>query len=131
MLAATSNPESVATQTAIVNGGEWAGRTVAASIVDEVNRSNGGQLGSFGVVIGATVRLGDYGISDSDLARTPVLAPGFGHQGVGYEAVRSIYGGAADNTLVSSSRTILESGPAGVAEAIRSHVNALAEVYVA
>lgn len=118
VLAATSNPESFATQTAIVGSGENSTRTVAASIVAEVNKSNVSPLGSFGVVIGATVALADFGLSDRDLERTPILAPGFGFQGAGFESLRATYGSASGNTVVSSSRGILEAGPAGVREAI-------------
>ena len=129
VLAATSNAESRATQTAVVSSGDSATRTVAASIVDEVNRSNEGPLGSFGVVIGATVTLADFGLSEADLASTPILAPGFGFQGAGFDSLRSTYGSAAANTLVSSSRGILEAGPDGLAGAIEKQVEQLAGVF--
>jgi orotidine-5'-phosphate decarboxylase len=131
VLAATSNPQSIAPQSAVQNRGEFAGRSVAASIVDEVNRSNHGALGSLGVVIGATVRLADYGISDSDLTATPILAPGFGHQGAGYDAISSVYGAAAPNLVVSSSRAILDAGVSGVADAIATQAREIAEVFAA
>jgi orotidine-5'-phosphate decarboxylase len=136
VLAATSNPESFAVQTALVHQGERAGATVAASIVAEVNESNGdardsGTLGSCGVVIGATVRLADYGISAEDFSATPILAPGFGHQGVGFDAIERVYGAASSNILVSSSRAILEAGPADVAKAVSTQVRELAKVYAA
>jgi orotidine-5'-phosphate decarboxylase len=127
VLAATSNPEAFATQTAIVAGGEFVGRTVAASIVDEMNKSNEAPLGSFGVVVGATVSLADFGISAADLSTTPVLAPGFGHQGAGYDSIDRVYGSAACNAVVSSSRAILEAGPAGIADAIATQVRDLSE----
>jgi orotidine-5'-phosphate decarboxylase len=118
VLAATSNPESVAVQTAVVSVGDFATRTVAASIVAEVNRSNTAPLGSFGVVIGATVSLADFGLAASELAITPILAPGFGFQGAAYSALAASYGAASVNAVVSSSRAILEAGPGGVAQAI-------------
>jgi orotidine-5'-phosphate decarboxylase len=129
VLAATSNPESRATQTAVVGSGDSATRTVAASIVDEVNRSNEGSLGSFGVVIGATVTLADFGLRDADLASTPILAPGFGFQGAGFGSLRSTYGSASVNTVVSSSRGILEAGPDGISSAIEQQVAELAESF--
>jgi orotidine-5'-phosphate decarboxylase len=129
VLAATSNPESFATQTAIVASGEHATQTVAASIVAEVNKSNVAPLGSYGVVIGATVTLADFGLSDRDLGFTPILAPGFGFQGAGVDTLRSTYAAASVNTIVSSSRGILEAGPAGVATAIRVQAGQLAEAY--
>jgi orotidine-5'-phosphate decarboxylase len=129
VLAATSNPESRSTQTAIVGGGPSATRTVAASIVDEVNRSNEAPLGSFGVVIGATVTLADFGLSDGDLAMTPILAPGFGFQGADFAGLRSTYGSAATNAVVSSSRGILESGPDGIHGSIARQVTELARAF--
>jgi orotidine-5'-phosphate decarboxylase len=120
VLAATSNPESVATQTAVVAVGDFATQTVAASIVAEVNKSNSAPLGSFGVVIGATVSLADFGLTASDLALTPILAPGFGFQGAHYSSLSSTYGEASANAVVSSSRGILEAGPDGIAQAIAS-----------
>ena len=129
VLAATSNPESFATQTAIVGSGENATRTVAASIVSEVNMSNEAPLGSFGVVIGATVTLADFGLSDGDLMTTPILAPGFGFQGAAFDALRGTYGGAAANTVVSSSRGILEAGPDGIRGAIAAQAAELARAF--
>ena len=129
VLAATSNAESFATQTAIVASGQNSTRTVAASIVAEVNMGNEAPLGSFGVVIGATVTLADFGLSDGDLATTPILAPGFGFQGAAFDSLRSTYGAAAANTIVSSSRGILEAGPAGIRGAIAAQAAELARAF--
>ncbi|PRY70382.1 orotidine-5'-phosphate decarboxylase [Glaciihabitans tibetensis] len=131
VLTATSNPESVGIQTAVIARGEQAGRSVSASIVAEVNSWNRKPLGDIGVVIGATVALGDYGLSDSDLAATPILAPGFGHQGVGFDALHTVYGSAAHNVVVSSSRAILDAGPDGITDVIRAQTRQLAEVFSA
>jgi orotidine-5'-phosphate decarboxylase len=131
VLAATSNPESFATQTALLQHGELAHHTVAASIVAEVNRSNAGQLGSYGVVIGATVELADFGIAPSDLGATPILSPGFGFQGAGFDGIAALFGEAAGNVIVSSSRAILEAGPDGIRSAIALQSEQLAEVFAA
>jgi orotidine-5'-phosphate decarboxylase len=131
VLTATSNPESVAIQTAVIAGGEQAGRSVSASIVAEVNSWNRQPLGNMGVVIGATVDLARYGISDTDLAATPILAPGFGHQGVGFDALHTVYGNAAHNVVVSSSRAILDAGPSGIAAELETQTRQLAEVFSA
>ena len=131
VLTATSNPESVGIQTARVTVGPHTGQSVSASIVADVNTWNTGTLGSFGVVVGATVVMADYGIADSDLAATPILAPGFGHQGIGFDAVRTVYADAAANVVVSSSRAILDAGPNGIAEEISAQARSLAEVYAA
>jgi orotidine-5'-phosphate decarboxylase len=81
------------------------------------------------VVIGATVKLADFGVSDGDLAMTPILAPGFGYQGAAFDSLRSTYGAAAVNTVVSSSRGILEAGPYGVRGAIAAQAAELARAF--
>jgi orotidine-5'-phosphate decarboxylase len=131
VLAATSNPESFASQTAILNRGEFTGLSVSASIVEEVSRGNSKDLGSVGVVIGATVSFADYGIREAALAHTPILAPGFGHQGVGFSSLTAVYGASAKNVIVSSSRAILEAGPRDIPVAIAEQADQLAEVYAA
>jgi orotidine-5'-phosphate decarboxylase len=111
VLAATSNPESVAPQLAVLSTGERAGATVAASIVREVSDYNAREsLGSIGVVLGATLTLDDYGIEAKQLEHTPILAPGFGAQGARITQVSALYGAASRNVLVSVSRDILSAG---------------------
>lgn len=121
VLAATSNPESVATQTAKRKGGQYSGLTVAAGIVAEVDDINAATpgLGHVGVVIGATVDSSDYGINADRLICTPILAPGFGAQGAVLADVPELYGDASANVLVSVSRSVLGAGPSGVAAEMR------------
>lgn len=115
VLAATSNPEAAALQSLRTPSGS----TVAATIVESVSNWNAGeQLGSTGVVIGATVDLSAVGIDPVSLVGMPVLAPGFGHQGAEYSDVRQLFGDAADSVLLSASRSILSAGPLGLADAI-------------
>lgn len=123
VLAATSNPEAVELQGAITSSG----LTVAASIVNRVQQLNGdgAGIGSVGLVLGATVDLGLYGITD--LANTPILAPGFGHQGAHIADLRAIYGDASQRVLVSASRSILDAGPSGIATAIAAQASEVAE----
>lgn len=125
VLAATSNPESAALQTAVYRSGPRSGMTVAAGIVSDVNEWNSenasSPIGSAGIVLGATVDFGDYGIDLDSIAQspaTPVLAPGFGHQGARFEQLPSLYRAAARFAIVSASRSILSAGPTGIAEAI-------------
>jgi orotidine-5'-phosphate decarboxylase len=168
VLAATSNPEALAVQTAILVVGARTGRSVAASIVEDVGEWNVAQagrakgtggtgstgtastgtastgtasagavptgavpagavstervaIGSIGLVLGATVDFGAFGI---DLAvrnpATPILAPGFGHQGARFGDLAALYGPSAPFAVVSASRSILQAGPDGIAEAIRA-----------
>ena len=122
VLAATSNPEARSIQTARLGGGQ----TVASSIVSDVvewNRTQGAErvMGSVGLVLGATVDFTDYAIDLDTLsgaAAAPVLAPGFGHQGASFSDLGWLYGSAARSTVVSASRSILQAGPDGIADAI-------------
>lgn len=122
VLAATSNPEGSRLQSADTGGGV----TVAATIVDELAHVNertrvGEVWGSLGVVIGATVDLTAAGIAPAALSATPILAPGFGHQGARLEDLRSLYGDASATVLASVSRSILSAGPDGIGAAIDAH----------
>ena len=123
VLSATSNSEAFSLQMSRSEGGQ----TVAAGIVEEVEAWNSQEegLGSTGLVLGATVKLADFGITE--LANTPILAPGFGHQGARYADLRAIYGPAADHVVVSASRSILGAGPAGIAAAIEQQAAEVAE----
>ncbi|MCY7324663.1 MAG: orotidine-5'-phosphate decarboxylase [Microbacteriaceae bacterium] len=137
VLAATSNPEAAAIQTAVIGSGACSGLTVAAGIVADVTDWNLGdpaaRIASVGVVLGATVDFAAYGIDFAangiDTAAsdgrpgTPILAPGFGHQGARFDQVDAIYGAAASRTIVAASRSILAAGPSGLAAAITSHAN--------
>ncbi len=117
VLAATSNPEGAATQRAV----RADGLTVASGVVADVRDRNGDVtgLGSIGVVLGATVRLSDYGIEPEQLTGVPILAPGFGAQGAELSDVRDLFGVASTHTVVNVSRSVLVAGPDGLAEAVR------------
>ncbi len=138
VLAATSNPESAQQQAAVIASGPLVGRTVAAGIVDEVNRLNtadaqgtlAGEVGEIGVVLGATVALGELGIPLGAMPgprATPVLAPGFGHQGAAFAELPARYGPAAPFVIASTSRGLLSAGPSGITEAARRQAGELAE----
>ncbi|RRJ87283.1 orotidine-5'-phosphate decarboxylase [Gulosibacter macacae] len=137
VLAATSNPESASVQTARRVRGSQEGRSVAGGIAARAvlwnrDRFAGRTKGSVGVVIGATVDLELLDIDVEDLATepdTPILAPGFGHQGAAFEDVRRIFGSSAENVIVTSSRSLLENGLEGLGGAIDSQVKVLREAY--
>ncbi len=118
VLAATSNPEAFATQTATRDDG----RSVAAGIVAGVaarNRASGSAaLGAVGVVIGATIALDAFGLTDASFEGMPVLAPGFGHQGARISQLPELFSSASQNVVVSASRSILAAGPLGIEAAI-------------
>jgi orotidine-5'-phosphate decarboxylase len=127
VLSATSNPEAFSLQSSLSVGQQ----TVAAGIVEQVEAWNAREqgLGSTGLVVGATVRLSDFGIEG--VANTPILAPGFGHQGARFADLRAIYGAAADQVVVSASRSILVAGPSGLAAAIGQQAAEVAEALAA
>lgn len=127
VLAATSNPEGASIQQASVGS---AGTRVARAILDDVSRRNQahetGPLGSFGVVLGATLDLHAYGIDVAAAPAatlTPVLAPGFGHQGANATDVDEIFGGYAAGVIVSESRSVLAAGPERIASAIAHRIS--------
>ncbi|PXA67698.1 orotidine-5'-phosphate decarboxylase [Cryobacterium arcticum] len=134
LLSATSNPEAAELQQAVVAGGADAGKTVAASVLGQVAALNADAIhaqkapvtfGSVGVVLGATVSLSDFGIDITAPASaivTPVLAPGFGHQGANPTDLTSLFGGYAQGVIVSESRSVLSAGPDRVADEIARRV---------
>ncbi|KZC94892.1 orotidine 5'-phosphate decarboxylase [Clavibacter tessellarius] len=135
VLAATSNPEARGLQRALLPGGGSASahRTVARAIQDAAVAANGSlddpaaEPGAFGLVIGATVDAADAGLDLARLTRTPILAPGFGHQGALLADVRKLFGPAAGVVVASASRSILAAGPRRVAEAVTDHAGRLRE----
>lgn len=106
VLALTSNPEGAHVQRAV--GAD--GRTVAQTIIDEISQLNAGvePLGSFGLVVGATV-----GPTGHDLSGVggPLLAPGLGAQGGRVDDLRAVFGSELSAVLPSYSREVLCAGP--------------------
>ena len=129
VLSATSNPESRTLQTARTDAGESVSRLVA----DEVAARNTDRtrLGDFGLVLGATKRLDEYGFPAEalrSLSTTPVLAPGFGFQGASFDSIPHVFGPLAPDVVVSVSRSILQHGAKGLAAAVTDEADRLAEV---
>ena len=105
VLAATSNPEGATVQRA-----QFDGRAVAQSIVDQaaaVNREQGSEPGSVGVVVGATVTE----VPDVSGLGGPVLVPGIGVQGGQADALRGLGGAVPGQLLPAVSRQVLRAGP--------------------
>lgn len=135
VLAATSNQEATALQSAVIGDGPRAGSTVAAGIVADVMEWNAATnavspttMGNVGVVLGATVPLERFGLDPSELLgppALPVLAPGFGHQGAKVADLGALFGAAAAQVIVSVSRSVLSAGPSGIAGAIADHAGAV------
>lgn len=130
VLAATSNPEGVTTQTARLGSGPNAGETVSGAIVRDVSAWNAahtdpGGWGSVGLVIGATVDWPAAGMPETVTPPAPILAPGFGFQGVTPDQLARRYGANAPFTIASESRSVLAAGPDG----IRARIGERADLY--
>ena len=128
VLAGTSNPEAYGLQAARVGAGAETALTLAAAIIDEVELLNpaGEELGSIGVVLGATLKLEEFGIQFSEHDRAPILAPGFGAQGARLRDAAKIFGLAAPRVVATVSRSVLAAGPTGIAHALESSAAELA-----
>ncbi|MBP1325139.1 orotidine-5'-phosphate decarboxylase [Leucobacter exalbidus] len=136
VLAATSNPEAREVQRAIREDG----RTVAAAMVADAEDWNAvhaashdtdpaaHEVGSIGVVLGATLALDDFGIATGERPAgpaLPVLAPGFGHQGARIEDAHRIFGGIGQALLANESRSILRGGSTGLSIRIKERAAAI------
>ena len=130
VLAVTSNPEASVIQRAEAKTDGRPGvapstRSVAGVIIDDVAAFNRRQpehvLGSVGLVLGATADLASFGVGPDRLLGpnpSPILAPGFGHQGARLDDASAIFGQALDSVIVSESRSILAAGPERIAGAV-------------
>lgn len=124
VLAATSNPEGAVVQQARRSDGS----TVAGGVIRDLTarRPNSNGLSPFGIVLGATVDPADFDIDLQDLSTTPILAPGFGHQGARLSDIAELFGPAAAAVIPNVSRSVLGAGPDGIAAAITMSVQEVA-----
>jgi orotidine-5'-phosphate decarboxylase len=126
VLAATSNPEGAGVQRARLADGA----TVSGGIVADVSARNAahtpaGAWGDLGFVIGATVDWTTAGLPVPQ-PPTPILAPGFGHQGAVPSELGRRFGAAAPTVIATESRSILSAGPDRLADTIATR----AEEYI-
>lgn len=112
VLALTSNPEGASVQHARRDELSVAESMVAGAAAENAAALAAGDLGSTGLVVGATVgsAVRDLGL---DLASVngPLLAPGVGAQGGTSEDLKHVFGDALPNVLPASSREVLSAGP--------------------
>ncbi|MFR9769433.1 orotidine-5'-phosphate decarboxylase [Nocardia sp. SC052] len=121
VLAATSNPEGAQVQRAVAADG----RTVAQTMVDEAAARNaGGEFGSVGVVVGATLSEAP----DLSALNGPILMPGVGAQGGGPETIRELVPEAMLSAVVPNvSREVLRDGP--TVPALRARVHGFQDAF--
>lgn len=130
VLAATSNPEATELQTARTSTHS----TVAAEVLADAWRANlaapTSDLGSVGVVLGATIDFERYGFAlpEQRTAMPPVLLPGVGAQGGDVLTVTRTFGILAHGLLVNESRSLLADGPTKLAMRIRERSSELSEL---
>jgi orotidine-5'-phosphate decarboxylase len=121
VLAATSNPEARASQSASVEGGE----SVAGNVVSFASSVNQEGFGSVGVVLGAQTDLPGMGIDITDLASIPILAPGFGAQGAKLTDATELFGTLSSNVIFSVSRSVAGDNLVGLQDRVQSAVDEL------
>lgn len=112
VLALTSNPEGRGVQHATLRDESVAGSMVRGAATENAAARERGQLGSVGLVVGATV---GSAVQDLELdlvaANGPLLAPGVGAQGGTTEDLRRVFGDALSQVVPASSRDVLSAGP--------------------
>lgn len=95
VLVATSNPEARKLQSS----------GLASSILDELSKYPSQALG---VVVGATVDTEQYAIDQQlQQAEYPILAPGFGAQGINLGTASEIFPGISERVIANVSRSVL------------------------
>jgi orotidine-5'-phosphate decarboxylase len=118
VLAATSNPEAWATQSALTTSGS----TVAGEIIDQLAtfaRSAPAHSSGLGVVLGATVNQAAMGIDMAHYPGMPILSPGFGQQGAAFDRWRDIFP-ASRSVLAVAARSLSGGGPEGFVDRVSS-----------
>jgi orotidine-5'-phosphate decarboxylase len=112
VLGLTSNPEGRTVQHARLRDVSVAESMVAGAAGENAAARERGELGSVGLVVGATVgsAVQELGL-DLAGAGGPLLAPGVGAQGGTTEDLRRVFGDALPNVLPASSREVLSAGP--------------------
>ncbi len=112
VLGLTSNPEGRSVQHARLDGVSVAEAMLHGAAAENAAARERGELGSVGLVVGATVgtAVQELGI-DLAAANGPLLAPGVGAQGGTAGGLRQVFGAALPNVLAASSRDVLSAGP--------------------
>jgi orotidine-5'-phosphate decarboxylase len=112
VLALTSNPEGRTVQHARLRETSVAESMVTSAAAENAAAAARGELGSVGLVVGATVGTAVQEL-ELDLAAVngPLLSPGVGAQGGTSDDLRRVFGDALPNVLPASSREVLSAGP--------------------
>lgn len=113
VLCATSNPEAKQLQTA-----KQGNKTVSRLVLEAAKKSDSKNLG---LVIGATQKLEDFGLTEltETDCKVAILAPGFGAQGAKLGDLEKIFGASVRNVIASMSRGLTAQGPDKLKELIK------------
>ncbi|WP_270887934.1 orotidine-5'-phosphate decarboxylase [Pedococcus sp. 5OH_020] len=131
VLGLTSNPEGRTVQHARLRDVSVAETMVRGAAKENGPAAERGELGSVGLVVGATVGSAVQELElDLAAANGPLLAPGVGAQGGTPDDLRRVFGDALARVLPSSSREVLSAGPdpARLRERARRTSEALADL---
>lgn len=118
VLSATSNPEARDTQRAMRSDG----LSVASGVVRDLAAwvdLHPSTVTTHGVVVGSTLTSADFGIDMTKHPGMPILAPGFGHQGVSLSSARSLFPETSP-VLAVVARSVLLTGEQGFVDAVRA-----------
>lgn len=129
VLALTSNPEGRTVQHARLRDTSVAEGIVRSAAAENAAAGERGELGSVGLVVGATVGTAVQELQlDLAAVNGPLLAPGVGAQGGTSDDLRRVFGDALPNVLPASSREVLSAGPdvAALRDRVRSTSQAMA-----
>ena len=112
VLALTSNPEGRSVQHARLRDTSVAESMVTSAASMNAAAAARGELGSVGLVVGATVGTAVQELQlDLAAVNGPLLSPGVGAQGGTSDDLRRVFGDALHNVLPASSREVLSAGP--------------------
>ncbi|MFM8927341.1 MAG: orotidine-5'-phosphate decarboxylase [Rhodoluna sp.] len=128
-LCATSNPEALSIQTSQI-GGVTLSQRIATDVaaLNDATRVAKSRFGNLGLVVGATVDQLSLGLAiDQERSEnlTPILAPGFGHQGARLKEAGRTFFRNRDSLIASISRSALRDGLQNVGRVVREDVAAL------
>lgn len=110
----TANQQGANMQTAIRQGGDYHGRTVAYGIAASAQKFNRGieGMGSAGLIVGVPVsRWFDDPSLHPEQFSGPILSSGDGWQGANKDDLTRMFTGTRGNVLVTVSRVISSQGP--------------------
>ena len=124
VLSATSNPEASSLQSAVTASGRSVAAEIIAGVADFVT-AHPEALRSHGVVVGATLDPGALTLGLDQNATMPILAPGFGAQGIPLSRARTLFP-RQRSVIAVAARSLLSTGPEGFALSIQDALQELA-----